>query len=180
VVCAGRTTPSFARDVGVSIPLRQAAHVRLTFAVAAAPPPARIACLQDSSEAFGEVGLYGTPMPGNDRYGLGLSATVEVREDGSMIDAGALGALARRASEYVGRALPSLDPDPVGHRHCWVTDLPWSDDGVAVWEADRIFFVAGHNLYKQAPGLGRALAAAAAGEPLAEDLRPEARLGATP
>jgi hypothetical protein len=29
-------------------------------------------------------------------------------------------------------------------------------------------------------GLGRGLVAAAAGEPLADDLRPEARLGATP
>jgi sarcosine oxidase len=177
VVCAGRATPALARGVGLSIPLRQAAHVRLTFAVTASPPSTRIACLQDSSGAFGEVGVYGTPMPGNERYCLGLSATMEVSEDGSVIDAGALESLARRASEYVGRALPGLDPDPVGHRHCWVTDLPWSDDGVAVWEADRIFFVAGHNLYKQAPGLGRALAAAAAGEPLADGLRPEARLG---
>ncbi|MDQ4129568.1 MAG: amino acid oxidase, partial [Actinomycetota bacterium] len=38
-------------------------------------------------------------------------------------------------------------------------------------------FVAGHNLFKQAPRLGRALAAAAAGEELMSDLRPEARLG---
>ena len=97
-----------------------------------------------------------------------------------MIDTGTLEALARRAGDYVGRALPGLARDPVGHHRCWVTDLPWSEDGVAVWEADRIFFVAGHNLYKQAPGLGRALAAAAAGEPLAEELRPEARLGARP
>lgn len=180
VVCAGRATPSLAGSVGLSIPLRQAAHVRLTFTVAKTPRPARIACIQDSSGAFGEVGVYGTPMPGNGNYALGLSATLEAREDGSMIDTGALEALTRRAGDYVGRALPGLDPDPVGHRHCWVTDLPWSDDGVAVWEADRIFFVAGHNLYKQAPGLGRALAAAAAGEPLAEELRPEARLGARP
>ena len=75
------------------------------------------------------------------------------------------------------RALPGLDPEPVGHRHCWVTELPWSEDGVAVWEAEGILFLAGHNLYKQAPGLGRALARAAAGDGLLDDLRPQARLG---
>jgi sarcosine oxidase len=47
-----------------------------------------------------------------------------------------------------------------------------------VWEADGLFFVAGHNLFKQAPALGRALAAAALGEGLASELPPEARLGA--
>jgi sarcosine oxidase len=59
-----------------------------------------------------------------------------------------------------------------------VTDLPWSEDGVAVWESPGMLFVAGHNLFKQAPGLGRAVARAALGEGLADELRPEARLGA--
>jgi sarcosine oxidase len=51
---------------------------------------------------------------------------------------------------------------------------------MAVWEADGILFPAGHNLFKQAPGLGRALAGAALGEPLPADLRPEALLGRAP
>jgi sarcosine oxidase len=63
-------------------------------------------------------------------------------------------------------------------RHCWVTQLPWGEDGLAVWEADGVLFPVGHNLFKQAPGLGRKLAATADGEPLPELLRPEARLGA--
>lgn len=79
-----------------------------------------------------------------------------------------------RARTYVSRALPGLDPEPVEHLHCWVTSLPWSEDGMAVWEADRILFAAGHNLFKQAPRLGRALASAAMTGKLEENLRPAA------
>src|SRR3954452_2546589 len=176
IVCAGRETARLARSVGLSLPVRLAAHVRLTFAVKAAPP-ARVACLQDGSGDFGEVGVYATPLPGNSRYAVGLSETVGVRDDGTFIDPAALGSLDQRAREYVARALPGLDPDPREFVHCWVTDLPWSEDGVAVWEAGRILFVAGHNLFKQAPSLGRALAGAATGDGLAPELTPQARLG---
>ena len=48
---------------------------------------------------------------------------------------------------------------------------------MAVWERAGLLFPVGHNLFKQAPGLGRKLAAAAAGERLAPELRPEATLG---
>jgi len=176
VVCAGRGTAGLARGVGLSLPVQLAAHVRLTFAVRG-DPPARLACLQDGSGDFGEVGTYGAPGPGNRRYSVGLSQTVNVQEDGSLLDPAALAALADRAAAYVTQALPGLDPQPVDHRHCWVTELPWGPDGVAVWESDGIFFVAGHNLFKQAPALGRALACAARGEGLPNDLRPEAKLG---
>ena len=177
VICAGRGTAHLARGVGLSLPLAQAAHVRLTFGLRGDPPP-RLACLQDGSDHFGEVGIYAAPLSGNRRYALGLSQTVEVHEDGSLVDPAALAELSKRASSYVRRALPRLDPEPVDHRHCWVTEVPWSEDGLAVWEADGIFFVAGHNLFKQAPALGRALAQAALGEGLADELRPEAKLGA--
>jgi len=176
VVCAGRGTAQLARAAGLSIPVRLAAHVRLTFALRG-EPPARLACLQDSSGAFGEVGIYATPVPGNRSYSVGLSQTVDVHEDGSLLDPGSLASHGARASEYVARALPGLHPEPVEHRHCWTTDLPWSTDGIAVWESDGIFFVAGHNLFKHAPWLGRALAGAALGDGLAGDLRPAARLG---
>ena len=176
IVCAGRETARLARSVGLSLPVRLAAHVRLTFAVRGVAP-ARVACLQDSSGDFGEVGVYATPLPGNSLYAVGLSETVGVRDDGTFIDPAALASLHDRAREYVSRALPGLDPEPREFVHCWVTDLPWNEDGVAVWEADRILFVAGHNLFKQAPSLGRALARAASGDGLAADLRPQARLG---
>ena len=61
---------------------------------------------------------------------------------------------------------------------CWTTQLPWGPDGVAVWRAADVLVAAGHNLFKQAPGLGRALAALALGDEPSLDLRPEARLGA--
>lgn len=176
VVCAGRGTAALARGVGLSLPVRLAAHVRGTYRVRG-DAPANLACLQDSSGDFGEVGTYAAPSPGNRSYGVGLSQTVDVQEDGSLVDPGALASLDERASAYVATALPGLDPEPVEHRHCWVTDVPWSTDGVAIWESQGIFFVAGHNLFKQAPGLGRALARAALGEELPSELRPEAKLG---
>jgi sarcosine oxidase len=177
VVCAGRGTGQLARGAGLSLPVRLAAHVRLTFAVRA-EPPARLPCFQDGSGEFGEVGIYATAQPGNGRYALGVSGTTEAQEDGSLIDPAALASLDERARRYVSRALPGLDPEPVELVHCWVTDLPWSEDGVAVWESPGMLFVAGHNLFKQAPGLGNALARAALGQGLADELRPEARLGA--
>lgn len=177
VVCAGRGTAHLARTVGLSLPVRPAAHVRLTFRVRGGAPD-RLSTLQDSSGVFGETGVYAAATPDRSGYAVGLSGTTAAREDGSLLAAGELADLAGRAAAYVRRALPGLDPDPVDVRHCWVTELPWSEDGLAVWEHEGILFPAGHNLFKQAPGLGRRLAAAAAGEPLAEDLRPESLLGA--
>lgn len=179
VVCAGRGTAQLARGVGLSLPVRLAAHVRITFALRG-DPPAQLACLQDSSGDFGEVGIYAAPQPGNRSYALGLSQTVDVQEDGSLVDPTGLASLGDRASAYVTRALPGLDPEAIEYRHCWVTDLPWSDDGLAVWESDGIFFLAGHNLFKQAPGLGRGLAQATLGDGLASELRPQAKLGEAP
>ena len=100
-----------------------------------------------------------------------------VRTRGKQRRVHCLARLAERAGDYVARALPGLHPEPVEPRHCWVTDLPWSTDGIAVWESAGIFFVAGHNLFKHAPWLGRALAGAALGDGLPGDLRPAARLG---
>ncbi|WP_435744702.1 NAD(P)/FAD-dependent oxidoreductase [Nocardioides sp. SYSU DS0663] len=179
VVCAGRGTDHLARTVGLSIPVEHAAHVRLTFAVRGAAP-ARLSTLQDSSGVFGETGVYAAASADHTRFAVGLSGHTPVREDGSVLAPGDLEDLARRAARYVSRALPGLDPDPVEVRHCWVTRLPWGEDGIGVWEREGILFPVGHNLFKQAPGLGRKLAAAAAGEPLPDLLRPEARLGAPP
>lgn len=176
VVAAGQGTAHLARGVGLDLPVRQGAHVRLTFGVRGAPP-ARLATFQDSSGAFGETGVYAAAVPGNTGFGLGLSQSTDAREDASLLDPGELAGLADRAADYVRRAFPGLDPDPVDVRHCWVTELPWGEDGLAVWEHEGLLFPAGHNLFKQAPGLGRKLAAVLAGEPLPEELRPQSRLG---
>ncbi len=177
VVCAGRSTPRFARSAGLALPVQQGAHVRLTYAVRGAAP-ARLSTLQDSSGVFGESGVYAAAPAGNTTYAVGLSNYTPARDDGSFPAGQELSDLAARASGYVREALPGLDPQPVDVRHCWVTQLPWGEDGLAVWERDGVLFPVGHNLFKQAPGLGRKLAATAAGEPLPEVLRPEARLGA--
>jgi len=178
VVCAGRGTAALARSLGVQLPIVQAAHVRLTFVVRGRAP-ARLATLQDGSGAFGEAGVYAAAMPGNSAYTVGLAENTPTRDDGSLLTPQTLALLAERASDYVRTALPGLNPEPVDVRHCWVTQLPWGEDGLAVWESDGVLIPAGHNLFKQAPGLGRKLAAAADGEELAPGLRPEARLGAS-
>lgn len=178
VVCAGRDTARLARSVGLSLPVTHAAHVRITFALAGGDPPSQLACLLDGSGHFGDAGIYAAPLPGNRRYALGASDTAEVHEDGTLVEPRALAALADRACTYVARALPRLDPAPVEYRHCWVTELPWSPDAFAVWEADSMFFVAGHNLFKHAPVIGDLVAQAALEGTLTNDLRPEARLGA--
>jgi len=176
VVCAGQGTAALARGAGLPLPLRHAAHVRLTYAVRGEPPE-RLACLLDSSGAFGEDGGYGDPLPGNGAFAVGLDDT-PVHDDGSLIDGGGLAAIAERTTAYVGRAFPGLHPEPVDVRHCRVTELPWSPDGFAVWEVGGLLIVAGSNLFKHAPALGRALARAALGESIAPNLLPEARLGA--
>jgi len=176
VVCAGRGTAALARGAGLPLPLRHAAHVRLTFPVTGEPPP-HLACLLDSSEAFAEVGAYGDALPGNSAYAVGLDDT-PLHDDGSLIDAAGLASIAERTTAYVGRALPGLDPEPIGVRHCWVTELPWHPDGFAVWELGGLLILAGNHLFKHAPALGHALAKAALDEGLAPILHPEARLGA--
>jgi sarcosine oxidase len=176
VVCAGRGTQALARGAGLPLPVRQSAHVRLTFPVRG-KPPARLACLLDSSDSFGEVGAYGDALAGNRAYAVGLDDT-PAHEDGSLIDPSALEAIAGRTSEYVARALPGLDPAPIDARHCWVTELPWSPDGFAVWEAGGMLVLAGNHLFKYAPALGQALARAALGDGVPPSLQPDAKLGA--
>jgi sarcosine oxidase len=101
-----------------------------------------------------------------------------VHDDGSLIDAGGLAAIAERTTAYVSRLLPGVHPDPVGARHCWVTELPWHPDAFAAWEVGGLVIFAGNRLFKHAPAIGRALARAATGEGLAPSLHPEAKLGA--
>ncbi len=179
VVCAGIATGAIARTMGVEIPVEPAAHLRATFRLRE-PGPARLACFQDGSGIWGETGVYAAPEPGNERYAVGLAGTTRVRPDGSLPDAGELARFEDRVVAYVRAAMPGLVPEVEELRHCWVTRLPWGEDAVSVWERRGVFFPAGHNLFKQAPALGRRLAAAALGERLDEQLVPEARLGEPP
>jgi sarcosine oxidase len=179
VVCAGADTARVARSIGLSLPIELSLHGRVTFGVRGAAP-ARVACLLDSSDAFGEIGVYGAPTPSSSRFSLGVGGEAAAREDASLLSASAIGSITDRASTYVRRALPGLDPEPVGYRHCWVTTLPWHDDGIGVWEAERMLFLAGSNLFKHAPAIGRRLAEAALDEGLDDQLLPASRLGRAP
>jgi sarcosine oxidase len=176
IVCAGTSTASLARSLGVAIPLRLTLHGRVAFAVRAEPPE-RLACLTDTTDTFGEPDMYGVASPDRTRFSIGVAETL-AREDLSLLAAEGIGAADDRAAAYAARALPGVDPTPVGYRHCWVTELPWHEDGVGVWEAESTLFLAGNNLFKHAPALAEALADAALGGELREELRPVARLGA--
>ena len=158
VVRAGATTARYERVVvcagretpglsGAPIPVVESIHTRYAYRVRA-QAPARLACLQDGR------GAYGDPLPGNDRYAVGADDVA-----------------------YVAEALPGLDRRPVEARTCWVTELSWGPDAFAVWEEGAVLAVAGSNLFKHAPVLGRELARAALGQALRAELRPEARLG---
>jgi sarcosine oxidase len=176
VVCAGTSTAALARGLGVSIPLRLTLHGRVAFAVRGAAP-ARLACLTDTTDIFDEPDTYGVTSPDRTHFSIGVAETL-AREDLSLLAPWRIAEADDRAAAYAAKALPGVDPTPVGHRHCWVTELPWHEDGVAAWEAESVHFLAGNNLFKHAPALGEALAEAALGGALREDLRPAARLGA--
>jgi sarcosine oxidase len=175
VVCAGRETASLARSTGVGVPVRQFAHVRLAFPVRGAPPH-RLACLLEGSGAFGEPSAYADPLPGNRLYAVGVDET-PVDADGSLVDPDGLTEIAQRTTRYVARALPGLGPEPVQVRHCWITELPWGHDAFASWTNGGASFLVGHNLFKHAPALGRALAAQALDEETGIPLSPDDRLG---
>jgi sarcosine oxidase len=151
LVCAGRETALLAGEV--EVPTRAFPHVRLSFPLRD-DAPERLPCLQD-----GRHGAYGDPLPGNDRYAVGLG------DDPAETIA------------YVARELPGLQPEPLEARHCWAVELPWGPDGMAVWESGRVLFFAGGNLFKHAPWIGRALADTALGDAVPELLRPASQLG---
>ena len=149
IVCAGRDTALLAGRL--ALPVTVSTHVRLTFPLRDGALTV-LPCLQD-----GRFGTYGDPLPGNDRFAVGLD---DVAAD---------------TIAYVARELPGLVPEPVEARNCFVTELPWGPDGMAVSEAGRARFFAGGNLFKHAPWIGRALAA----DGVPDYLRPAAELGRT-
>lgn len=180
VLCAGRGTAPLARGAGLELPVELGAHVRLTFTVCSEGTSGTrigLPTFQDGSGAFGETGVYAAPYPDGRHYSVGLSGDTPAHPDGGLADPAELAALADRTVAYVERALPGLDPAPVDHVHCWVTRLPWGDDGVGVWSQDGITALAGHNLFKQAPALGEALADTVRTGTVPRDLQHEAQLG---
>lgn len=178
VVCAGRGTAGLAAAAGIPLPVRVTAHARASFRLREPRLPV-LPNLQDGSGVFGETGVYAAAYPDRSAMGLGTSDEVLPNEFGGVTDPNALAALVDKAAAYVARALPGLDPEPIDFVHCWVTTLPWGDDGVAIWQADGIYFLAGHNLFKHAPVLGEALARSVSESAVPELFTSESRLGAS-
>jgi sarcosine oxidase len=88
--------------------------------------------------------------------------------------AAGLADLSARTVAYVRRAMPRLEPAPVGFRLCHITALagdptapatapgdptaPGDSDAFAAWERGAITVFAGHNVMKFAPLIGELLA----------------------
>ncbi|MDQ5894916.1 MAG: FAD-binding oxidoreductase [Actinomycetota bacterium] len=174
VVAAGMGTVGLAATAGVELPVLLRAHVRITLPLRSPSPARRLACLQDSSGEFGETRGYGSPVRGNREYAVGLALNVEI-DPTSAEDP--LSALADRTRKYVERALPGLDSDGSQEMQAWVTELPWGADGLAVWQRGDAFFIAGHNLFKLAPALGKMLARSVDAGTVEPGFLPSDRLG---
>jgi sarcosine oxidase len=175
VVCAGRGSAALAAGAGVTLPVRPMAHVRLTFPVRDRSGAA-FGCLLDGSGAFGEPAAYADPLPGNREYAVGLDM-LALDEHGALQNPDGLVTATERTIAYVKRALPGLEPAPVDVRHCVLTELPWGEDGIGVWREGGLVALAGNNMFKHAPALGRALAGAALGDAVDPRLEPGATFG---
>jgi sarcosine oxidase len=156
VLCAGAGIASLAPELGISFTI--SCHARATFRVRDAALAGRVPALQEQSGAFGEI-VYAAAFPGEPLYAVGLAG-----EDADVPIGAATEPLVERIANYVREALPGLDPEPVGVRLCVPTELPDGPDRFEVWRSGPVLAVAGDNLFKFGPWLGRMLAAAACGE----------------
>ena len=174
VVAAGVGTAGLAATAGVEIPSSQQAHMRLTLPLRDGFA-SRLACIQDSSGAFGETTAYGSPVRGNREYAVGLALSTDAGP--SAQDTDELADISRRTSAYIERAMPGLDMEGAVALQRWITELPWAADGLAIWQAGDAYFIAGHNLFKLAPALGTTLSDCVAAGRVPPGFRPEDRLG---
>jgi sarcosine oxidase len=173
VLCAGQDTQRLARQFDVDIPIELSLHLRASFRVGGTPPD-RVSCLQDSSTEYGER-VYGSPYPSREMFGVGLGGGAGEVAAGDGLER--FDELRTRLSGYVRAALPGLAPEPVADVTCWVTRLPWGNDGVAAWTTSGMTVIAGNNLFKLAPALGELLAETVCAGEVPEILRPETELG---
>lgn len=175
VVAAGTGTAELAATAGITIPSSPQAHMRLTLPLESGLREPRLACIQDSSKAFGEASAYGSPVRGNRSYAVGLSLSTELdfEDDGE----DPLIALTEQTRSYVERAFPGLDGNGAVSFQRWVTELPWAADGLAIWQQGDAYFIAGHNLFKLAPALGKTLADSVVAGEVEPGFAPEDRLG---
>jgi glycine/D-amino acid oxidase-like deaminating enzyme len=162
VLCAGAGLGELGPAVGVDVPLAISCHPRATFRVRDGSLAGQLPALQEQSGTFGEI-VYGAAFPDEPFYAIGLAGEGGDVPFGPHREAEAAG-LVERISAYVRRALPGLDPEPVGVRLCLQTLLPEGSDNFGIWGAGPVLALAGDNLFKFAPLVGRMLAEAALGE----------------
>ena len=156
VLCAGAGIGPLAPELG--IPVTLSCHARVTFRARDAALAGRLAALQEQSGAYGEI-VYAAAFPSEPLYAVGLAG------EGADVPLGSTTRpLVDRIAAYVREALPGLDPEPAGVRLCVPTELPGGPDRFEVWKTGSVLALAGDNLFKFAPWLGRMLAAAACGE----------------
>lgn len=177
VICAGRDGARLAAMTGINTGVAATLHLRVTYPVK--DTAVRTAsCLQDSGGEHREL-AYAAPLPDYSGYAVGLGG-----DDGPQgTHAGSRQSLAEwrqdvreRLDSYVASALPGLVATGAHETICWVTQLPWGADALAAWKVGGVVHVAGHNLFKLGPVLGRLLAQAVLTD-VPEPLRPASRLG---
>lgn len=158
LVAAGAETARFAAAQGIELTERRGVHPRLMFEVAGGTTG--LPCYLDRSKAHGER-AYAGPVGSAPRYVVGLSADetlpLSARETTLQGDQD-VADLCARTIAYVRRAMPGLDPAPIGFRLCHITALAGDSDAFGVWERGAITVFAGHNVMKFAPLIGECLA----------------------
>jgi sarcosine oxidase len=158
LLCAGAEIAELARPLGVELPLEVRDHTRATFRVRERHE--RLACWMDRTNAYGAT-VYSGPIPALDGFAVGL-ATDDDDPAGSVA----------RVRDYVERALPGLDPEPIDTITRPLTILPWHADAFGLWEAGAVLVFAGHNLFKFAPVVGTLLADACLSGEVPPELSP--------
>lgn len=174
VVAAGVGTAPLAGNLELDIPAVEKTIIRLRIPVRDGSFE-RLACLQDSSGRFGREAAYGSPVSGNREYAVGLPVDADSLGEGR--GPAAIEDLENLTGDYVDAALPGLDRSRAVLFARRITELPWSPDGLAIWKRGEAYFVAGHNLFKFAPTLGKVLARSVEAGRVEPGFRPEDQLG---
>jgi sarcosine oxidase len=174
VVAAGTETARFASELGISLRERRALHVRASFP---AHPGTALPCLIDRSGLYGER-VYASPADDGRLLAIGLSgreASLPVDEHDRLLPGADPSTLRARIEAYASAALPGVVGARRSTRLCMTTPLDAGDDALAAWQQGPVTLLAGNNLFKFAPLLGRLLADAAEERGLDPALRPHPR-----
>lgn len=151
VVAAGAGTPELVAPLGVDVPAQLVHHVRFAFPDPVADRPCWIDDAADAMHTYqhrsaaGEWTIGGALDPALVAWSVGRAAAE---------------AASRQAVLAHVRERLTLEPRIVGSLHC-TTVTPPQGDGFVVERAGAVLVVHGANLFKLAPVIGRALAAAA-------------------